>query len=339
MKCEITDEDKDKIKANVKTSKEKVFEGKEKRKLRNRKSKENLTTEKVGELEEMKNSVSEWVDSVNHAQPIPQSNMYTPDTEPLEKSLENPNKDDENGTADLSALKPEYQNKPNVTNNSSKHFTFPPATSESSSQPLVKHLTTSELFDQVAANVKQLESISDSTYTSNNQTGSQGFGRGSIPPVSALNLLNTTPNTVPSSSYYEGKGQTEEVRNGPDTVKHQGSHFNGVEHPQLSIPQGHLNNLPPPSHPTQDNVPVNVARYQQPHPNRPVQPPPGFSPQFGPYQMFPQVATTTEPHMYPSQVTTAHVASPNVQLDQPPAESIKLPSNTVFMDRMVISFA
>ncbi|XP_045208029.2 LOW QUALITY PROTEIN: ankyrin repeat and SAM domain-containing protein 3-like [Mercenaria mercenaria] len=71
----------------------------EKKKLQSKKSKElRLTTEKVNEIEVMKNSVSEWIDNVHNSHSVPDTNFETPNL-------------DHQGTEDNekeAAIKPEY---------------------------------------------------------------------------------------------------------------------------------------------------------------------------------------------------------------------------------------
>lgn len=272
----------------------------EKRKLQSQKSKElRLTTEKVNEIEVMKNSVSEWIDSVQNSQPDPDNNFESPamdqhlteDTDkeaaikpeylPKHKHAKSPLQERISyQSADIQGQG--YEQDQGQTSGGETHSlvsvdqrSVPVEPRSSHQEP--KHFSGAELIEQVANNLKnydprpakeflqQSPAITDSAIIS--------VADHSVPPVSALNLLNTA-----TDGYKTGA--------------------------------------------------------QNPHQGNRVQAPPGFSPVVNPYPMYPNQgppAVSMYPPVVP-QLTSTAITTPIYS--ETPKESVPS-SNTVFLDKMV----
>ena len=149
------------------------------KKAGSKKSKElRLTTDKVNEIEVLKNSVSEWIDSVQDTHPVPENN-FEAGTEAVEE-----------GDKDL-AIKPEYQ--PKHKQSKTKQQTFPANNLPQGHLPdqLVPHqdpnlVLSSDLIEQVANNVKNYDPRPAKEFLHQNAVADH-----SVVPASALNLIKT----------------------------------------------------------------------------------------------------------------------------------------------------
>lgn len=160
----------------------------DKKKAVSKKSKElRLTTDKVSEIEVMKNSVSEWIDSVHDTHPVPENN-FEPSPEDTDKDL---------------AIKPEYQPK------SKQSKTNPHAGMYQSNisgghipEQLPSHqdpnlVLGSDLIEQVANSVKNYDPRPAKEFLQQNTGGDH-----SVVPVSALNVIKSADQGY--SSHLEG---------------------------------------------------------------------------------------------------------------------------------------
>lgn len=155
----------------------------DKKHLGSKKSKElRLTTDKVSEIEVMKNSVSEWIDSVQDTHPVPENN-FDGGTDGGTEGLDE-------GEKDL-AIKPEYQPKNKQTKSSGNMY--PPNNLQQGhlSDQLGGHqdpnlLLSSDLIEQVANNVKNYDPRPAKEFLQMNAGGDH-----SVAPVTALNVIKT----------------------------------------------------------------------------------------------------------------------------------------------------
>lgn len=152
----------------------------DRRKSGSKKSKElRLTTEKVNEIKVMKNSVSEWIDSVQVTHPVPENNFEPSGDGPTEE-----------GDKDL-AIKPEYQPK-HKTSKSSQHtgmynnITTGHITDQLPGHPDSNLVLSSDIIEQVANNVKNFDPRPAKEFLQ--QTAATDHP---VAPVSALNVIKT----------------------------------------------------------------------------------------------------------------------------------------------------
>ena len=163
---------RDKIECKSEDNSDKSPESEANKQQQSKKSKElRLTTDKVSEIQEQKNSVSEWVDSVNDTHPI------------LDADFDDNEKD--------AAIKPEYQPK-QKSSKSSDIQSDTQRSSPTSTDQISSDLEAKLLIDQVAKSIGSHDPRPGKEFLQNN--------------LSSLNLLNKTSEGYSNPQESQGQG-------------------------------------------------------------------------------------------------------------------------------------
>lgn len=246
-------------------------------------SKDILTTEKVKEIEVMKNSVLEWIDGVKDPHPVPENNFESPSKELL-NAFEEQEKH--------AALKPEYQPKSKVLKSRGNHSVYLSDNMHTqSSQHEPDHISGLDLIEQVANSLKNYDrrpgkDLIHPKQIIGNSTNSSEHNITSY-PVSALDILNTA-----------GDGYISLPSSHSPTENNAGSQSGSSYH-------GNQGSIPPP--------------------------PPGFSHQIPPYQIF---SNPGPPVVSLYSRDTAVVNSSRIPGQSNGQAESKISSNAAFLEKM-----
>lgn len=269
----------------------------DKKKTQSKKSKElRLTTAKVNEIEVLKNSVSDWIDSVHNSHPMEQrlaednekEAAIKPEYLPKHKHAKSPQNEHHSYPSAPSA--DESQNSGEGQNvNGQEHGLNPVPVENKPSHIEPKHFSGAELIEQVANNLmiydprpakeffQQSPVIADSAIIS--------VADHSVASVSALNILNTATD-----------GYNTQLVPNPHTA---------------GLPVGHHSN-----------------------PSVMVPGPPGFSQPINPFNMYPHQGPPTQamfPTVAPQLTPTAMMIPGHGEVQKEEAPS----TNTLFIEKMV----